>query len=103
MTSLGIVGDLLQVPLWPHGRVDDPEGIHWRGYTEDRAGALAIVERNADPKDERCPPQGCPEFQRSCKTWSDPYGCGGCCSCRGCYQAAMLAMEAPFTWEGDDA
>jgi hypothetical protein len=35
---------------------------------------------------------------------SDPYGCGGCCGCRGGCQVDYENWQtAPFTWEGDNA
>lgn len=37
---------------------------------------------------------GC-EVGGNCRpTWSDPYGCGGCCRCLGCYAEAMDKQRA---------
>lgn len=51
-----------------------------------------------------CPTDACTEgVTRSCASWSDPYGCGGCCWCRGCMKVQWEQHVAPpFVWEGDD-
>lgn len=61
---------------------------------------VAIADLNA-PIDF-CPPEGC-GYAKPCKTWSDPYGCGGCCYCRGCELAYWNGVSAPQLWEGDNA
>lgn len=40
---------------------------------------------------------------KECRTWSNPYGCGGCCACRGCLKPWFEADNAPWVWEGDYA
>lgn len=42
-----------------------------------------MIARNLDPGP--CP--GACHYGTCTKTWSDPYGCGGCCSCLGGCQA----------------
>lgn len=70
-------------------------------FQYDRLTALVDIrpfDNDLNPCAERCAYGACTP------NLSDPYGCGGCCSCLGgCQVEHENRQIAPFLWEGDYA